>query len=190
MSTTNLKQLLENYNKNLCNKVFKYTVFNKTKNNTDILIIRFYKENLCHLLGLQHVYNDSKKFLGESGYKLIYNQKVTVKSLKEHNKDGYNFIKIKLKHFDEIYDIIKNGKLIYFDKYKCHPRTYISADFMLIKDNTTYILHLFLRKETDNTDNYSPVSFIIHTNKDKHYHQYINKQTPKKILSFEEITLR
>ena len=78
-------------------------------------------------MGLQHVYINSKKHLGENGYNLIKNETITIKSLKQHNEKGYNFIKIKLKHFDEIYDIIINGKLICFNPDKISPKTYISA---------------------------------------------------------------
>ena len=189
MQKISLKLLLNNYNCNLCNKIFKYTVLNRTRNNGDRIIIRFYNENLCHLLGLQHVYHKSSKYLGKNGYNLIEDEKLTIKSLKKHNEKGYNFIKIKLKHFDEIYDIMINGSLIRFNPDKVFPKTYISADFMLVKDNTTYILHLFLRRENNNTDNYAPVSFVVHTDKDKHYHQYINHPEYKKIISFEEIRL-
>ena len=189
MPKMDLQYILDNYTKTLCGKIFKYTVHNKTKNLYDELTIRFYNENLCHLLGLQHVYENSKKHLGESGYELIKNGKITVKSLKQHNEKGYNFIKIKLKHFDEIYDIITTGKLIKFRQENCYPRTYITADFILIKDNVTYILHLFLRKESESNNIYSPVSFIVHTEKDKHYLQYISNQTYKKISSFEEMNI-
>ena len=189
MPKINLKLLLENYSNNLCNKIFKYTVLNRTKNKDDNVIIRFYNENLCHLLGLQHVYDKSTKYLGESGYNLIKEEKLTVNSLKQHNAKGYNYIKIKLKHFDEIYDIMTNGVLIRFKPELVYPRTIITADFLLIKDNATYILHLFLRKEYENSDNYAPVSFVVHTDKDDHYRQYINHPEYKRITSFEEIKL-
>lgn len=190
MAKIDLKTLLDNYTSNLCGKIFKYAVLNRTKKTNDAIIIRFYNENLCHLLGLQHVYDNSTKYLGESGYNLINEGKLTTKSLKQHNEKGFNFIKIKLKHFDEIYDIMVYGKLIRFNPDKVFPRTYITADFMLIKDNTTYILHLFLRRENQNSSNYAPVSFVIHTSKDDRYNQFINNQEYKKIVDFEEIKVQ
>lgn len=58
---------------------------------------------------------------------------------------------------------------------------------MLIKDNTTYILHLFLRRENIKANTFAPVSFIVHTSKDKHYSKFINSSKYKKIINFEEI---
>lgn len=188
MSKIDLKLLLDNYTQKLCCKIFKYSIWNQTKKIAEDITIRFYKENLCHLLGLQHVYTTSV-YLGESGYNLIDSGKLTVKSLKNHNEKGYKFIKIKLKHFDEIYDIILHGQLIRFSWDKIYPRTYISADFMLVKENTTYILHLFLRKENDDSNVFAPVSFVVHTNKDEHYYQFLNNPEYKKIVNFEEIVI-
>ena len=59
MAKIDLKTLLDNYTNNLCGKIFKYSVLNRTKKTNDTIIIRFYNENLCHLLGLQHVYDNS-----------------------------------------------------------------------------------------------------------------------------------
>lgn len=187
--TVNLQNLLKNYTNNLCNKAFKYELQNKTQKCNDSVIIRFYKENLCHLLGLQHVFDNSKKHLGKSGYDLIKNNFLITSDLKKHNEKKYNYIKSKLSHFDEIYDILKTGQFIGFKQENCFPSTIITADFLLIKNNYTYILHLFLRKELNSKKHYSPISFIVHTNKDKHFYQYINNQTYKEIIKFEEIII-
>ena len=49
--TKDLDEILDVYEMQLCNRIFRYQLNNKI----DIEIV-FYVENLCHLLGLQHVY--------------------------------------------------------------------------------------------------------------------------------------
>lgn len=52
-----LKELLEYYEQNLCHKIFKYELNNKI--NIEVI---FYIEGLCHLLGIQHVYDNDKRY--------------------------------------------------------------------------------------------------------------------------------
>lgn len=186
MGKIDLKELLENYTDTLCDKTFKYTIRNKTKNTDEIIKIRFYRENLCHLLGLQHVYTASPKtHLGAAGYKMIDEKKLTVKSLKKHNEKAYGFIKFKLSHFNEIYDILTNGELIVYDEVKTFPKSSIKADFLLYRDSVTYILHLFLIQEYDNY--YVPKSFVVQSRNDKYPDKYIKNQIHKSIIDFQEI---
>lgn len=52
-----LKELLEYYEQNLCHKIFKYELNNKIS-----IEVIFYIEGLCHLLGIQHVYDNDKRY--------------------------------------------------------------------------------------------------------------------------------
>lgn len=182
MTKIDLKKLVVNYTDNLCRKTFKYVIHNKTKNVFENIIIRFYIENCCHLLGLQHIFGiNNNDYLGEKGYNRIIDEKITIKSMKKHDAKQYNYIKIKLEHFDEIYDIMLHGELIKFNKEICKPRSKIRADFVLFKDNKTYILHLFLKSESPGSEQYAVVSFVVNTIKDDNYKHYIDEQEYKKI---------
>lgn len=182
--TKELEELLENYEKNLCNRIFKYELNNKI--NIEIV---FYIENFCHLLGIQHVLGKNKKYLGINGYNKIKNKQLQRKHLKKHNKAEYNKIEIRLDHFDEISNMLMSGKFIKFYQYRTKPLSTIVADFVIYHDKKEYILHLFLRQENENTNQYSPVSFIVKSNNDKNREQYILGQEYKKITSFEIIEL-
>jgi len=57
--TKDLNEILDVYETQLCNRIFRYQLNNKI--NIEIV---FYVENFCHLLGLQHVYGKNKKYLG------------------------------------------------------------------------------------------------------------------------------
>ena len=64
--TKDLDKILERYEMDLYNRIFKYQL----NNIVDVEIV-FYKENFCHLLGLQHVYDRNKKYHGINGYNEI-----------------------------------------------------------------------------------------------------------------------
>ena len=179
-----LKELLDIYEQQLCNRIFKYQLNNKI----DIEII-FYVENFCHLLGLQHVYEKNKKYLGINGYNKIKKGHLIRNDLKKHNKEEYNKLKIKLDHFDEISGILRNGEFIKFYQYRTKPLSTIVADFIIYQDKKEYILHLFLRQENNKTNQYSPISFVVKSDKDDNKEQFIKNQEYKKITSFEIIGL-
>lgn len=180
--TNDLADLLENYENNLCNKIFRYQLNYKI----DIDIV-FYLENFCHLLGIQHIYGKDKKYLGVKGYNKVKNKELCRKDLKNHNKKEYSKLEIKLNHFDEIYEMLKAGQFIKFYQYRTIPYTTIVADFIIYQDQKEYILHLFLKKENDSSNQYSPISFIVKSSKDRNKEQYIKGQEYKKITSFEII---
>lgn len=182
--TKELNELLDIYETELCNRIFKYQLNNKI--NVEIV---FYVENFCHLLGLQHVYGKSKKYLGINGYNKIRNSQLKRSDLKKHNKAEYNRIEIKLEHFDELSNMLKSGKFLKFYQYRTKPLSSIAADFVIYQDKKEYILHLFLRQENSKTNQYSPVSFIVKSANDKNREQYISGQEHKKITYFEVIEL-
>lgn len=186
MSKIDLQKLLSEYENNLCNKLFKYEL----SNNRTVEVV-FYKEQFCHLLGLQYIYNSDKHYLGASGYDKVKNGAVTVDSLITHNKKQYNYIKDRLYYFNEIPELMYNGQLIRFYQDRANPKTQISAEYLITKDNKTYTLHLFLRKENSSESNnqYAPISFVIKSENDSTRKQYINRQEFKKIVKKTVIDL-
>lgn len=177
-----LKELLEYYEQNLCHKIFKYELNNKIN-----IEVSFYIEELCHLLGIQHIYGNDKRYLGRRGYNLIKTEKLKRANLKKHNDAEYKKIKLKLQHFDEIEELLCSGTFLKFYQERVKPRTKIRADFLIYRDKKEYLLHLFLVKENNRTDEYTPISFIVKSVKDDNKEQYIKNQEYKKITAFEII---
>lgn len=176
-----LKALLIEYEQNLCNKLFVLTL-----SNNQTINIRFFREHLCHLMGIQHVYGKSKAYLGASGYKKIETGNITLSKIKNANKAGYALIKERLQHFDELYELVTKGEIVRYEIAKVYPSTRIEADFCIHKDETTYILHLFLKKEATSSL-YAPTSFVVKTCNDENYKQFIKNQKYQKIISREII---
>ncbi len=177
-----LNQLLDINEKELCNHIFKYQLNYKID-----IEIAFYKENFCHLLGLQHIYGKNRKYLGINGYDKIKKNQLKRSDLKKHNKAEYNKLQIRLDYFDEISDMLENGNFIKFYQYRTKPLSMIVADFVIYQDKKEYILHLFLRQENSRTNQYSPVSFVVKSDKDDNKEQFIVGQEYKKITGFEII---
>lgn len=183
MNNICLKDLLNSYTDNLCDKSFILTLEGNQK-----IEIRFFRESMCHLMGLQHVFGNDRRFLGARGYKKIADEALTIKSFKMHNKNKYNFIKDRIEHFDEIIDVMQYGNLVRFVREKVKRNTYIEADFILYKDEQKYLLHLFLVKEYG-TDIYTPRSYVVLSDKDDKT-IFISSNRPIKIIDREEIVIK
>ena len=180
MSKIVLLDLLQSYEKELCNKIFSFKL-----SNGQIIKLRFFKEQLCHLLGIQHIYENDRKYLGAKGYDKILSEEITVSALKKHNKSEYAKIKERLEHFDEIPELLTNGTLIRFYQDRTNPKTRIKAEICIFHEKQTYMLHLFLVKE-GLTDCYAPTSFVVKSCNDDAYRQFTqnqeNKQNTERVI--------
>jgi len=180
MGKLNLKSILSTYERTLCDKTFTYELNGKWNIN-----LIFYREHFCHLAGLQYVYGRDKRFLGANGYRRIAENKLTIDSIRNHNEKGFNYIKGKLEFFDKIYDLLINGSAIKFYADRAKPHTIIVADFLFYHKDKEMLLHLFMRRENEKTEQFAPVSFIVKSPNDKSYQQYIMGQERKTITKFE-----
>ena len=177
MSKLNLKSILQNYEQVLCGKTFFYELNNKWEVN-----LVFHKEDFCHLIGLQHVYGKDKRYLGANGYRSIIGEKITIDSLVKHNKKGFNYIKKRLEFFDKIYELLTTGNIVKFYADRVKPRTTIVADFLVQHGRKEVLVYLFMRRE--NGSQFSPVSFIVKSQKDTYPNQYVAGQENKVITKF------
>lgn len=178
-----LKSILENYEKNLCTKTFQYELNNKWK-----IDLNFYTQDFCHLLGIQHVHIKDKRYIGQNGYNLIKENKVTIETLKRQNAKGYNFIKGKIEHFNEILNMMSNCNIVKFYEDRVTGKcTKVSAEFTIYYKGKEVLLHLFMRKDTQKLNGFVPVSFIVISQNDKRVNRYIEKQEHKKITNFNII---
>lgn len=57
----------------------------------------------------------------------------------------------------------------------------IVADFVIYQDKREYILHLFLRRENFKSNQYSPISFVVKSDKDRNKEQFLKGQEYKRI---------
>ena len=170
-----LQELQFFYEQSLCYKRFCYTL-----KNGKTIELQFYRDNFCHLLGIQHVTRD-KSNLGDKGYAKIQDGTLTIKKLKAINKPGFSYIKNRIIYFPLIEHLLSNGSIFRFYQDRVRPASKIKADFLLHEVNNDVYLHLFLVKETSQRILFVPTSFIPLTAKNDNKKQYINFQEFKGI---------
>lgn len=168
-----LDQLQKYYCENLENRVFRFQL---RKRVVDVI---FYREMLCHLLGIQHIVK-SKKYLGAKGYENIASGMITVSKLKKINGKGFDDVKLRFQFFSYIREILEAGDLYRFYRDRTMPATSIASDFLIFKLHDEVYLHLFLRKERENR--YVAVSFIPRKVHEKNARQFVDGQEYKKIV--------
>lgn len=176
-----LFDIISSYENNIQDRIFCYKL-----SNGQTIRIAIFQEQICHLLGLQYVYNNDKHYLGEKGFQKIKSGIITIEALKAHNLKKFNYIKERLLFFDKLYEILINGQLIKFYPERTFPNTKIEADFLIYENGKQHIYHLFLRQEMIDDNLYSAVSFVVKSVNDKYPKQYLQQQEYKKI---EEITI-
>ena len=183
MAKNNLKEILTEYENTLCDRTFKYVL----SNNSEIRIV-FYRENFCHLIGLQYLYKNDKHYLGRSGYESIKQDKINIEKMKLHSDKDYNYIKYRIRYIKQLPNLLRQGDVIKFYVDRCYPQSNIVADFIIVHKNKHYKLHLFLKQEKKGSTQYVPVSFIVKSDNDKNQNQYTERQEHKKVKDFTIIT--
>ena len=179
-----LLELLQYYEARLCDRKFRYHLTNHT-----CIEICFFRESLCHLLGIQHVIR-SRDFLGKRGFTKILNEELTETHLKKINVKGYAYIRQRIRYFDQIHEVLERGDLFRFYLERVHPPSQIHADFLLYKEYIRLYLHLFLAQEQFQKEIYTPISYIPLTEKDKSPARYHANQEYKRVESLEIIPMK
>lgn len=178
-----LKILVEYYKKYLSNKSFKFKI--KLKNSKEMMDIdiRFYDENLPHLLGIQKIVentelrNQKYKYQGAEGLKRILNNKITIKSLKEldkqlrpkqkenRNKLIFPSIEDRITHMHLIPKLMRECKIIQFNSDNVTKfyggNCSIKSNFILHSIEYNVKLQLGVIKEKGTPIYFVPETFIV-----------------------------
>ena len=179
-----LNDLLQFYTSELCDKIFQFELPKGRK-----IQVRFYEEQFCHLLGIQHIFNN-KRYLGKAGFERIKNEKLMMKDIINASGKRSKEIMKRFEHFTDILMVLKEGEMVLFDSVKVNHYTDMQADFCLYDDNKKYIAHLFLRNSSALTEEYAPISFIVRDYSDKKYRSFIENQKYVRIENRHIIDLK
>lgn len=178
-----LQGLQQWYAETLCDRFFVFTL----KNGNQIKLI-FEPSDFAHLLGIHHVSSD-RDHKGTCAWDLIAQNKITVESLKKANKNDYKQIRERIRLFYEIENILRDGVMRDYKQMNVHGRTTIQANFVLYLEGQEKIVHLFIRQQSDKSNVYKPISFIIKSLKDRDPWYYIGRQAAVHLQSREVILL-
>ncbi len=145
---------------------FEYHYIIKDNERQYDIELRFDKENLSHLLGLESIakYNlntdELKMIKGIQGWNNIKNGSITMAFLKSINKKRFKSGKDKMVFFYLVPKLIKSPKAIYFDNSKVDPPTKIQCRILFFNDFDKSILHLGIEPNNENTY-YIPRTLLI-----------------------------
>jgi len=160
----NLKSIQEFHDEILAKNIYGYKL-----NNGFELKIRFYTENLPHLLGIHKVVKNKKlqKFYkGENGYNGIANRDITIEKLKQLDnqlKDKDKQLKSitpKITCFHLIPKLLSSCQIIKFYPERVNGNCTLKSEFILFDEELGIKLQLGVLKSSDNSNIYVPETFI------------------------------
>jgi len=155
ISEISLKLLQEFYDIHICPNIYIFELEDR-----NIIKLEFLDVNLCHLLGFQHIvpYKLDKFYGGENGYLGIYNEQITIKKLRSINEQKFARDKDKILCFSSLYQLLRQSKIIKFDRNKIHSK--ISCEFILYDSKFERRIHLGIEKD-EKRGVYYPRTFFI-----------------------------
>ncbi|MCU5096132.1 PBECR4 domain-containing protein [Bacillus wiedmannii] len=160
MSHLSLLTIQQFYKEHLCGRRFIYSTDDPHR---PTIRLRFKEEELCHLLGFQHIFEKQRfgsTYIGESGYNLMRSGELTFDFIKETNEEGLKQYENRMLFFPFVHQILKNPDSVIFDP-KCVPfKTKLQADLIFYNEQNRRYLHLFLDHYKKRPGNYFPRSFF------------------------------
>lgn len=206
--------LAEYYLEHLSNKSFKFKIKLKGSKDSFDIDIRFFKESMPHLLGIQKIVENTEmsnqryKYQGIDGFNGIIKENITISSLKELDKqlhpkkDKYPrvfpSIENRITHFHLIPQLLKDCSMVKFSPesvtkhYGGNCR--LKSDFILYSTKFKMKLQLGAVQETG-TIYYVPETFIVTPVRDKsvdrltggqRFAQIIERYEPETIFENEQ----
>lgn len=178
--------------------IAKYIYVYKLKNGTE-LRIRFYKENLPHLLGIHKVVKDKKLrklYQGENGYNRIVSGDIDIQDLK--NKDNQlkdhekklGEITPKITCFHLIPKLLEECTIVKFYPERVRGNCTLKSEFILFHEELGIKLHLGVLKDTINSTVYVPETFIPKSARARDKNRYTEGQEFKAIIERDKILIR
>ncbi|VYU68060.1 hypothetical protein [Clostridium butyricum] len=175
----------------------KYIFMYKLNNGLE-LKIRFYAENLPHLLGIHKVVKDRKMqkfYKGEKGYNGIVNRQITIDNLKKldnqlKDKDKQlAAITSKITCFHLIPKLLNECKVVKFYPDRVKGTCTIKSEFILFHEELGLKLHLGVLKDTYNSTVYVPETFIVKGPRDRDRNRLTDKQEFKSVVERDKILI-
>lgn len=167
----NLKMIQEFHDEVLAQNIYVYKLNNGTE-----LRLRFFRENLPHLLGIHKVVKDrnlKKLYQGQNGYNGIVDGSITIEKLKQLDNQlkkedkQLKAITPKITCFHLIPKLLENCKIIKFYPERVEGTCTLKSEFILFDEELGIKLHLGVLKSSDNSSIYVPESFIPKRSRDR-----------------------
>lgn len=164
-----LKVLQEFYDSELTNRTYTYTLRQHKKKDTVTIKIRFFQENMPHLLAIQKIVPREIKyrFEGRKGYESIRDSNITIEKLEAYDEQKPKAdkelpkIEKRLTHFYLIPKLMEECSIVKFcSKNVKRGFCQLRSDFILYNEKLGVKLHLGVIDE-QGTAYYVPETFIV-----------------------------
>ncbi len=169
LENISLKLLQQFYESELTNKLYIYTLRQHKSTEIMQIKIRFFRENMPHLIGIQKVVppNMKYRFQGALGFVGIKEGKITIEKLKSYdaqrkqNERVMPQIENRLTHLYLLPSLMEECNIVKFSS-KTVKQGYcqIRSDFILYNEKVGVKIHLGVIREND-TEYYVPETFIV-----------------------------
>lgn len=159
-----LKVLQDYYNRYLVPFVYTYEIIGEE--NYKEFCLRFDRDKLCHLLGIESIarghvkYRDLCEYRGLEGWKNIDSEVIDFKKLKSLNKNKFQSVKAKFVYFYLVPDLIEHPLAVRFDKNKVNPPVRIESEILFYSTYDNAVIHLGISKD-DGDKFYFPRTFFV-----------------------------
>ncbi|MGL5085394.1 MAG: PBECR4 domain-containing protein [Clostridium sp.] len=192
----NLKSIQEFHDETLAKNIYAYKL-----NNGLELKIRFYTENLSHLLGIHKVVKDKnlqKLYQGKNGYDGIVNGDITIEKLKKLDNQlkkedkQLKAITGKITCFHLIPKLLSNCQIVKFYSNRVLGNCNLKSEFILFDEELGIKLHLGVLKSSQGANIYVPETFIPKGSRDRDRNRLTHttpKQEFKKIIERDVIPI-
>ena len=97
------------------------------------------------------------------------------------NRAGFSKVKHRMEYLSLIGHLMEHGDLFRFYPERA-GKTRIQATFLIHHEEQELYLHLFLVKESPQSNIYAPMSYIVLTKRDDNPQLYIEGQEHKKVI--------
>ena len=144
---------------------FVYTYYVATNDDVQEFKLRFDRDKLCHLLGIESIarnhvkHKDLHNYRGKHGWKNIQNGSIDFKHLKTLNKSKFQSVKAKFVYFYLIPELIEDPLAVLFDGSKVNPPVRIESEMLFYSTYDNAVIHLGIDKDEDGI--YFPRTFFV-----------------------------
>ncbi|MBD8045811.1 pentapeptide repeat-containing protein [Clostridium faecium] len=137
LEDVSLKLYKDFFEEVLCQRIFIYTT-----SNTEKINLYFAPNNFMHILGCQHILGNNYK--ASNFNKNIDNGTMSFEVLKSIDNNKFNDFTNRFINFSNVYHVLTNCDVIYFDKKIYNPKSKVDYKYMLFKDVYSKKIHLGL----------------------------------------------
>lgn len=178
ISKINLRELIEYFEKNICNYRYTYIL-----ENGQYLKLEIKLDQIPHLLGFHYLKRpETLNLNGIEGIENIKNEAINLKELRRLNREEFKkYVKERTEYLPCIETILNKASFIDYDWTKVRPLSQIPADYMIYCEEIKTWVLLAIKNVKGSKIKCVPLTLLIDRD-----NRFTNGQQRKKVIKFEK----